>query len=127
MPDLFTLGELASLMQVAQLDTASATLARDLATTRIRTAAGAARYDLLTDLSPLKPTALEVARRILANPDALRSLTIGGVTETYEPAGGGSSSLLTEAEVREVHQLVGHGGAFSIRPGPYRTGRIRAW
>jgi hypothetical protein len=65
--DLFALEQLAAYMQ-SDLDTASASLARDLATALIRAEVGAAYFDALLDLTPLLPVALEVARRSMLNP-----------------------------------------------------------
>ena len=116
MADLFTLEQLASYMQ-SDLDTASADLALSLATALIRGEVGAARYDALTDLSPLLPVALEVARRVLLNPTGVRSEQIDDYSVTYatEFVGG---AVLTDAERAQVRRLLGLAprGAFTITP-----------
>ena len=116
MADLFELTELASYMQT-DLDTASATLARLLVTTLIRNEVGATRYDVLTDLAPLKPVALDVAKRLLLNPDGNRSEQIDDYSVTYavEQIGG---AALTDDEIARVLAAAGiqSSGAFTIRP-----------
>lgn len=115
MADLFALEQLAAYMQ-SDLDTASASLARDLATALIRAEVGAATYDAVVDLSPLLPVALEVARRSMLNPDGVRSEQIDDYSVTYatEVLGGAG---LTEAERTAVRRLLGlrPGAAFTIR------------
>lgn len=116
MPALFELAQLASYMQ-QDLDQASAELARTLTTALIRAEVGAARYDALTDLSPLLPVALEVARRTLLNPSGIRSEQVDDYSVTYaaEVLGG---AALTEAERERVRAAAGitSSGAFTIRP-----------
>lgn len=116
MADLFTLDELASYMQ-SDLDAATATLARLLVTTLIRNEVGATRYDALTDLSPLKPVALDVARRIMLNPDGVRSEQVDDYQVTYA-AEHLAGAALTPDEVTRVLAAAGiqSSGAFTIRP-----------
>ena len=72
-PELFTLEEFVSYLQVPEFDTFTATLARELTTIAIREEVGAATYDALTDVSAFKPIALAVAKRVVWNPEGLRS------------------------------------------------------
>ena len=121
-PDLFTLPELVSYLQVPEFDTATAALARDLATAEIRYEVGATRYDALTDVTAFKRIALDLAKRSVTNPSGLRSTSIDDYSETYATeslAGGG----LTQAEKDRIAEILGDGVAFSIRavaePGYY--------
>jgi hypothetical protein len=121
-PDLFTLPEFVSYLQVAEFDTATATLARDLAAAEIRYEVGAIRYDALTDVTAFKRIALDLAKRIVTNPDGLRSMSIDDYSETYASeslAGGG----LTQAEKDRIAEILGGTGAFTVRavaePGYY--------
>ncbi|NBE80317.1 hypothetical protein [Micromonospora rubida] len=125
MADLFELSQLASYMQ-QDLDQASAELARTVATSLIRSAAGAARYDALVDLSPLLPVALDVARRILLNPAGVRSEQIDDYSVTYA-AEVLAGAALTDDERARVLAAVGvrTSTAFSIRPGA--PARRRCW
>jgi hypothetical protein len=122
-PDLFTLPEFVSYLQVSEFDTATAALARELATAEIRYEVGAARYDALTDVSAFKRIALDLAKRSVTNPSGLRSTSIDDYSETYATeslAGGG----LTQAEKDRIAEILdGTSGAFTIRtvaePGYY--------
>lgn len=116
MADLFELEQLASYMQ-SDLDQATATLARSLTTTLIRSAVGATRYDALTDLSPLMPVALDVARRIMLNPDGVRSEQVDDYSVTYA-AESLSGAALTADETARARAAAGlrTGGAFTITP-----------
>lgn len=116
MPELFTLPELDAWTQTA-VPVATGTLVRELVTTLIRSEVGAARYDALTDLSVLKPVALDVARRALANPGGVRSEQVDDYSVTYATEFVGGAAL-TEAERRLVRAAAGltSSGAFTIRP-----------
>lgn len=117
MADLFGLEQLASYMQ-SDLDQASASLARDLATSLIRSAVGAAAFDALTDLTPFLPLALEVARRVLLNPAGSRSESVDDYSVTYAAEFVGGAAL-TDAERALVRALAGvepSTAAFTIRP-----------
>jgi len=116
-PVLFELEQLASYMQTDGLDAASASLARDLATSLIRSEVGATRYDALSDLSPFLPVALEVARRVLLNPGGVRSEQVDDYSVTYATEFVGGAAL-TEAERASVRAAAGlsSSGAFTIRP-----------
>lgn len=114
MADLFTLEELVAYMQVDEFDAFTATLARELATAKLRAAAGPVRYDALTDLSLLKPIALDLAKRIVTNPSGLRSASIDDYSETFASETLGSD--LSRAEVAEVRRLTGRPSAFTIAP-----------
>jgi hypothetical protein len=116
--DLFTNGELASYLQVAEVDDATADLARDLVTTEIRLYAGATTYDALSgaDLASFKGIALEAAKRTYLNPSGLRSAQIDDYSETFatETITGAS---LTDLEQARIDRILGRqGSAFSIRP-----------
>lgn len=111
MPDIFTLDELGTL--TGETDTARLELARQLATILIRNEVGATRYDALTDLSPFKPLAMEVASRALP-PRGVRSEAIDDYRVTY--ADSGSSLDLTDAERAQIGAIVGQSRAFSIAP-----------
>ncbi len=121
MPELFELTELASYMQ-QDLDTATATLNRELATTRIRRVVGATRWAGLTEdqAADLKPVALDIAKRLTENPKRLRqaqySIDDYTESETYETATVGGTGL-TQDEIDQVLAVFGLGGrAFSITP-----------
>ncbi|WP_432050306.1 hypothetical protein [Verrucosispora sp. NA02020] len=121
MPDLFELPQLASYMQ-QDLDLASASLARLLATTLIRNEVGGTRYDALTDLSPLLPVALDVARRLMDPNRGIQSTTrtVDDYRETdVYVTGAAGAPALTEDEVERVLDALGlrPSGAFTIRPG----------
>lgn len=119
-PDLFELGELVSLMQLPEFDTATAELLRDLVRIEIRLAVGPATYDAMTDVTAFKGIALAAAKRAARNPDGLRSKTrqIDDYSETDTFA---SETLvdveLTESERDRIDRIMGRsGGAFTIRP-----------
>lgn len=78
MADLFELTELASLLQ-QDVDTATATLARDMATGFVT-----ARVIVLPDPVPaaLKAVALRIASRIYNNPTGAKAESIGGYSST---------------------------------------------
>jgi hypothetical protein len=122
-PDLFTLPEFVSYLQVPEFDTATAALARDLATAEIRFEVGATRYDALSDVTAFKRIALDLAKRSVTNPSGLRSTSIDDYSETYATeslAGGG----LTQAEKDRIAEILGGtGAAFTVRavaePGYY--------
>jgi hypothetical protein len=124
---LFDLPELVSYMQVPELDTLTATLARDLATAEIRLEVGTATYDLLTDVSAFKGVALSVAKRIVLNPSGLRStaqqIDDYSETNTYAAESLGEA-VLTDAERDKIARIMGRTSGFTIRPasdGPFRT------
>lgn len=131
MADLFELPQLASYMQ-QDLDLASATLARSLATSLIRAEVGAARFDAMADLSVFLPVALEVARRALLNPGGVRSEQVDDYSVTYATEFVGGAAL-TDAERALVRAAAGvpSGGAFTIRPAGSRPsvtcGRETPW
>jgi hypothetical protein len=120
-PELFELTELASYMQ-QDLDAATATLNRELATTRIRRVIGTRRWDGLTEqqATDLKPIALDIAKRLTENPNGLRqtSHSIDDYTESQQYAietVGGTG--LTQQEIDDIRGVFGlAGGAFSIAP-----------
>jgi hypothetical protein len=119
MTDLFSLEEFVSYLQVASFDTATATLARDLATTEIRLEVGPATYDALSDLTPFKAIALAVAKRSVINPGGLRSSgrQIDDYTEnnTYAPETLLDAEL-TQDERDRIDRILGRtAGAFTIR------------
>ena len=115
MADLFTLEQLVSFMQVPEFDTVTLELARELTTIAIREEVGPVTYDALTDLSPFKPIALAVAKRLVSNPDGLRSEQIDDYSRTFA-----SETLvgadLTESEKARIAVILGRpDGAFTIR------------
>lgn len=120
-PPLFTLPELDAYTQ-STVPEATGTLALALVTTLIRTEVGAATYDALTDVTALKPVALDVARRMLLNPGGQRSTsrqlddyteTVTYASETLMAAAG-----LTDNERDRIRDALGLRpvGAFTIRP-----------
>lgn len=115
MADLFALDELVSYLQVPEFDTATAALARELATTEIRFEVGASVYDALLDLSPFKPIALAVARRVVTNPSGLRSSTIDDYSETYASESLGEA-YLTGTERDRIRRILRRSAAFTIQP-----------
>lgn len=120
-PPLFTLPELdAYTQQTVPADTGALVLS--LVTIAIRSEVGADTYDALTDVTPLKPIALDLARRMLLNPGGIRSTSrqVDDYTETSTYA---SETLLpadlTEADRDRIRRALGlaPSGAFTIRPG----------
>lgn len=120
MPELFTLEELVTFLQVPSLETDIATLARDLVTYEFRAEIGAARYDALTDLTPFKALALVVAKRVVFNPEGLRSEKIDDYEYTIA-AEDLRAPELTEDERRRIRKRAGIKSAFSIAPSRPRT------
>ena len=119
-PPLFTLPELDAYTQsTVPADTGTLVLA--LVTVMIRAEVGAEAYDALPDVSPLKPVALDLARRMLLNPGGIRSTSrqVDDYTETSTYA---SETLLpadlTEADRDRIRRALGlwTSGAFTIRP-----------
>lgn len=108
-------------------------LVLELVTTAIRGEVGAATYDALADVTPLKLVALDVARRMLRNGEGLRSAafqiddyseTITYATETLDAPG------LTPDDIDQIRRALGlsSGRAFTIRPaGMPDCGVERAW
>lgn len=121
---LFTLEEFASYLQNPDIDQGAAGLARELATTEIRLAAGAAVYDALDDVSGFKAVALAVAKRVVLNPSGLRSTSIDDYSETYASESL-AAAYLTDEERQRIDLVLGRSStAFTIRPygSPDRTG-----
>jgi hypothetical protein len=103
---------------------ATGLLVLELVTAAIRNAVGAARYDALTDLSPLKQIALELARRMTRNVDGRRSVSRQlddyTVTDTYASETL-AAPVLTDDDLDQIWLALGLGrrrplGAFTIRP-----------
>lgn len=120
-PELFTLPELDAWAQTT-VPEATGTLVRELVTTLIRSEVGADRYDALVDLSPLKPIALDVARRMIRNADGRRSVAsqIDDYSETVTYASETlAAPYLTDDDVARIWAIFGvrRSGAFTIRPG----------
>ncbi|MGI5144797.1 hypothetical protein ACQEVC_45520 [Plantactinospora sp. CA-294935] len=121
MPDpLFTLPELDAYTQQT-VPPATGALVLALVTTLIRNEVGPTVYDALTDVSMLKPVALDVAKRMLLNPGGMRSRSrqIDDYTETNTYASETLSGIgLTDAEREQIRDALGLGtsGAFTIRP-----------
>lgn len=122
MPDLFGLGELASYLQVPEVDNATADLLLDLVTAEIRAYVGGSTYDTLTDadLAAFKGIALEAARRSYLNPDGVR--TASSSIDDYQESKTYASETfggidLTDTERNRIDRILGRsGGAFTIRP-----------
>ena len=98
MADLFTLEELASYLQ-QNVDTASATLARSLATGLVKRAAGG--HDFTADTTvpdEVKAVALAVTGRIYGNPRGVTGENIGSYSYRVAETGTG----LTDDERRIV-------------------------
>jgi hypothetical protein len=118
---LFTLEELDAW---AQTDVSDATgeLVRGLVTTAIRGYVGATTYDALTDLTPLKLVALDLARRMVRNADGKRSTSrqIDDYTETDTYAAETLTSVdLTDDDRARIDLALGltpPAAAFTIRP-----------
>jgi hypothetical protein len=117
---LFTLDELNAYVQ-ATVPAATAALVLELVTAAIRGEVGASRYDALTDLTPLKLIALDLARRMQRNADGRRSTarqlddfstTVTYATETLQ------TPDLTDADIERIWRALGvrTAGAFTIRP-----------
>jgi len=118
---LFTLPELDAWAQTA-VPEATGTLVRELVTTLIRSEVGADRYDALTDLSALKPVALDVARRMIRNADGRRSvaLQLDDFSETVTYASETlAAPFLTADDIARLWLALGvrRSAAFTIRPG----------
>ena len=118
---LFELIELASYLQ-QDLDTATAALARDMATSKVRRAVGPTRYDALdiATLGDLKWVAMDLAGRIYnARKGRVRSESKqvdDFQTQTTYAVDDAPSIDLTTVEVAEVRQIAGLSSAFSITP-----------
>lgn len=119
MPDLFELTQLVTFMQRPQLQLDIAGLAREMATTEIRNHIGPTVYDAYTDLSPFRNIALQVAKRVVFNPEGFRSEKVDDyeyeiAIENLQPP------ELTESEMESldkiVRRLAGRKRAFSVAP-----------
>lgn len=118
---LFTQDELVLWARPTTVDAATYALTLELVTAAIRGEVGAARYDALDDLLPLKLLALDLARRMLRNAAGLRSetrqLDDWSKTVTYA-----SETLqapdLTADDLDRLWRALGvrRAGAFTIRP-----------
>lgn len=118
---LFTLAELDAWTPGTTISEAAGALYLELVTTAIRGVVGADRYDALTDLSPLKLIALNLAKPMARNAEGKRSTsrqiddyteTDTYATETLDPP------ALTDDDVDAIWRALGvrRGGAFTIRP-----------
>lgn len=120
MPELFQIGELVSLMQRSEFDTATGELLRELVTIEIRNAVGPAAYDAMTDVTAFKALALSVAKRAAGNPEGLRSRqrSIDDYSETDTYATETLFEVeLTDSDRARIDRIMGRdGGAFTIRP-----------
>lgn len=131
MADLFTRGELASYLQIPEVDDETVDLLLELVTAQIRLYAGPAVYDAMsdTDLLALKGIALEAAKRCYLNPSGLRQQSSAiddyqesqtFATETFGGVG------LTESEQGLIDRVLGRStAAFTIRAvaEPFRSPR----
>lgn len=121
MPDLYTNLEFVRYLQVDEFDAPTAVLARDLVTAEIRFEVGPATYDALADVSAFKGIALAAAKRVVSNPEGLRSRarTIDDYseTDTYATETLGDAGL-TDTERARIDRILGRssGAAFTIRP-----------
>lgn len=133
MPDLFELGELVSLMQVPEFDTATAELIRELVTIEIRLAVGPDTYDALTDVTAFKGIALAAAKRAAMNPSGVRSRSrqIDDYSETDTYATETLTDVeLTQSELARIDRIMGRsGGAFTVRQPaePFVSPICRTW
>lgn len=119
-PELFTLPELDAWAQTT-VPVATGTLVLELVTTLVRSEVGADRYDALTDLTPLKPVALDVARRMIRNADGRRSVAsqIDDYSETVTYASETlAAPFLTSDDIARLWLALGvrRSGAFTIAP-----------
>lgn len=118
MADLFTREELASYLQVPEVDNATSDLLLALVTTEIRWAVGASDYDAMIDADQLrfKGVALEAVKRCYLNPSGLRSASIDDYSETFATETFGGVEL-SEAEQARIDRILGRSaGGFTIRP-----------
>lgn len=118
MADLFTREELASYLQIPEVDNATTDLLLALVTTEIRTAVGGSDYDAMVDADQLrfKGVALEAVKRCYLNPSGLRSASIDDYSETFATETFGGVEL-TEVERDRIDRILGRSsGAFTIRP-----------
>lgn len=140
MADLFTRAELASYLQVAEVDNATTDLLLALVTAEIRQHVGGSTYDAMSpaDLLAFKGIALEVAKRAYLNPSGARQRSYAiddyqqSETLASETFGG---VVLTESEQARIDRIIGRStsGAFTIRPAgrpdcpPWRRPPTYAW
>lgn len=118
-PELFTLEQLVTFMQRPSLQADIAGLARTMATIEIRNHIGPTRYDAYTDVTAFFGFALKLARRVVFNPEGLRSEKVDdyayeiAIEDLVPPE-------LTESEKETLDKIVarleGRGRAFSITP-----------
>jgi hypothetical protein len=110
MPDIATLPEFASFLQV-DVDTATANLVLlDLAQGQIIDEIGARNPWPAT----AKAVALSAAKRAYVNPEGASSETVGGTSVSYTD--GNMGVFLTEDERTRLHRIGDGGLAFSISP-----------
>lgn len=132
---LFTRAELASYLQVAEVDNATSDLLLQLVTAEIRAHVGATTYDALspTDLLRFKGIALEVAKRCYLNPSGVRQQAHSiddyqeSMTYASETFGG---VVLSDSEMARIDAILGRSsGAFTVRPvaQPFRSPRPRPY
>lgn len=117
MADLFSLSELASYLQVPEVDNATADLLLSLVTAEIRAYVGGSTYDALldADLLAFKGIALEAAKRAYLNPSGLRSASIDDYSETFAAETITGVELLPGEQDRLDRYLGRSAGAFTIR------------
>jgi hypothetical protein len=134
--DLFTRAELASYLQIPEVDNATADLLLALVTAEIRAHVGGVTYDALSDLDLLafKGIALEVAKRCYLNPSGVRQQSSAiddyqeSLTYASETFGG---VVLSDSEIARIDKILGRAsGAFTVRAvaEPFRSPRRhRIW
>lgn len=118
MASLFTREELASYLQIPEVDNATSDLLLALVTTEIRSFIGGTTYDAMVDADQLrfKGVALEAVKRCYLNPSGLRSASIDDYSETFATETFGGVEL-SEAEQTRIDRILGRStGAFTIRP-----------
>jgi hypothetical protein len=117
MADLFTNAELVSFMQVDELPNDIIDLARELTTAEIRNYIGTGKYALLTadEFADLKGVALQVSKRVIFNPEGLRSEEVDDYSYTIAVENLAPPNLTT-AEEKRIDRVIGVSGAFSIAP-----------
>ncbi|GIF14791.1 fibronectin type III domain-containing protein [Actinoplanes teichomyceticus] len=124
-PTLFTLPELDAWVQT-EVQAATGQLVLELVTTEIRGYVGAARFDVLPSLAPLKRVALDLARRMVRNAAGLRSTSrqIDDYTQTDTWATETlAAAELDDADRAAIDRALGDdrpAGAFTIRPAGQR-------
>jgi hypothetical protein len=124
--DLFDLDDLPTFLQVSDVDTASATLARDMATGWVQANAGRSWADADSVPAEIRAWAIELAALVYVNPRSLQQQSAGPFSQTERAR---REQILIELRQWRADQDVGAGRqaprTIMARPSRRMAGTVR--